>query len=279
MLAFGSEVARLTLWLALLTAFFVPLERLFAIQPQKILRKQFGTDLAYYLLNSVAAGAMLALPLALVVAAAHRFVPGSVIAITDAIPFWPKLALALLVSEIGFYWGHRLSHEVPLLWRFHAIHHSAEEVDFLVNTRVHPIDMVFTRLAGLAPLYLLGLEGGVVAPAVVIVAAAVWGFFVHSNIRWRLGWFEWVIATPVFHRWHHTNDAYRDHNYAPMLPFIDHIFGTLHLPREWPSCYGVDQPVPSDIAGQLLHPFTKQPDLDAGSPGCGDASCRSTAMD
>ena len=259
MLAFGTEVARLTAWLVLLTAIFVPLERLFAVHPQRILRKQFISDLGYYFLNSLATSAILALPLALVVAATHRFVPGFMLALTGSLPFWPKLALAFLVAEVGFYWGHRLSHELPLLWRFHALHHSAEELDFLVNTRVHPIDMVVTRLSGFAPLYLLGLEGGAVAPALVIVATTIWGFFIHSNIRWRFGWLEWVVATPAFHRWHHTNDAYRDCNYAPMLPLIDRIFGTLHLPKEWPTCYGIDRPMPPGMAGQLLHPFTNDP--------------------
>jgi len=60
------------------------------------------------------------------------------------------------VNDFGAYWGHRASHHIPFLWRFHAIHHSAEHMDWLVNTRAHPVDMVFTRLSGLVPVYRAG---------------------------------------------------------------------------------------------------------------------------
>jgi len=79
-------------------------------------------------------------------------------------------------------------------------------------------------------------------------------------VRWRFGPLEHLIATPAFHHWHHTNDAYRDHNYAALFPWVDRLFGSLHLPgRQWPGCYGVDDPLPPTMAGQLLHPWTAMP--------------------
>ena len=89
----------------------------------------------------------------------------------------------------------------PLLWRFHAIHHSAEHLDWLVNTRAHPFDMVFTRLSGLAPVYLLGLAhttGPHIDPAVAIVTifGTLWTFFIHANIRVRLGPLELADFLP-----------------------------------------------------------------------------------
>jgi sterol desaturase/sphingolipid hydroxylase (fatty acid hydroxylase superfamily) len=82
-----------------------------------------------------------------------------------------------------------------------------------------------------------------------------WGFFIHSNLRWRLGPLEWLISTPAFHHWHHTLREPRDRNYASMLPCMDWIFGTYYLPREWPSAYGTETPLPASLGGQLLYPL------------------------
>jgi sterol desaturase/sphingolipid hydroxylase (fatty acid hydroxylase superfamily) len=169
----------------------------------------------------------------------------------------------MVVGEIGFYWGHRWSHEVPLLWRFHAIHHSAEHVDYLVSTRGHPVDIVFSRLCELTPMYALGLASpmalkGAAIPIVVILFGTFWGFFIHANVTWRFGPLEWLISTPAFHHWHHTNDGPEviNKNYAPMLPWIDKMFGTLYLPKDkQPETYGIDQSISPILFGQLIEPF------------------------
>lgn len=252
---FIVETLHLIVWLVLLSAIFVPLERLVSVHKQRIFRKQFATDLGYYILNSVIIGMGLAVPLALLGAAVHTAMPGAVLHAIAGLPLWVKFVLSVLIAETGFYWGHRWSHEIPLLWRFHSVHHSAEELDFLSNTRAHPIDMVFTRLCGFIPIFALGLANGPALPAAVVVVGTMWGFFVHANIRFRFGFLESVVATPFFHRWHHTNDAMRDRNYAAMLPLLDHLFGTFHSPEHWPTEYGIDTPMPGALGGQLVHPF------------------------
>ncbi len=265
--AWALQLLRLCIWLVILTVIFAPLERLFALHPQKLFRRALLTDLAYYFLNSLVPTLLLSLPLALVAFGVHRLIPGALLAPIAAWPAWLRIFASVAVGDIGFYWGHRLSHQIPLLWRFHAIHHSAEDLDFLINTRAHPVDMVFTRLCGLVPLYVLGLaaplRGSVsLIPVLVLLVGTVWGFFVHANVSWRFGPLEFLIATPAFHHWHHTNDgpAYLNKNFAPLLPGIDRLFGTLYLPsNQQPARYGIDEPLPRGIFRQLLEPFFKPP--------------------
>lgn len=251
-----AEILRLSAWLLLLCAVFVPLERLVSVRRQAVFRAQYLTDLGYYALNSIFIGLVIGAPLVLMGAAVHQLIPRVVL---DTIASWPaavRLVLALLVGEIGFYWGHRMSHEIPLLWRFHSIHHSAEQIDFLTNTRGHPVDIVFTRMWGFIPVIALGLTGDSnMVTALVLVFGTLWGFFIHANVRWRFGFLEHVIATPFFHRWHHSDDRRRDGNYAAMFPFVDHLFGTYRSPDHWPTGYGIDAPMPASLAGQLLNPF------------------------
>ena len=264
--AFSSllPLLRLSLWLTILVVIFVPLERLFAAHPQKIWRAGIVTDLAYYFLNSLLPAMLLAAPISLLAWMVHRAVPGGFLDAVAALPLWARAALGLVAGEIGYYWGHRWSHEIPYLWRFHAIHHAAEEVDFLVNTRAHPVDMVFGRFCGLVPIYVLGLSGpigpgGSTVAILVSLIGTVWGFFIHANLRWRFGPLEWLVSTPAFHHWHHTRTGPLNRNYSSTLPWMDRIFGTYHLPREsWPEAYGIKAKLPQTLTEQLAYPLYRQ---------------------
>jgi sterol desaturase/sphingolipid hydroxylase (fatty acid hydroxylase superfamily) len=151
-------------------------------------------------------------------------------------------------------------HVVPVLWRFHAVHHSANDIDFLVNTRAHPFDIVLGRLCGIVPLYVLGLAGptgaiGAGMPVLVVFLGTVWGYFIHSNLRLRFGPLAWVVSTPAFHHWHHAFSP-TDKNFASLLPVLDRVFGTYHAPPNgWPVHYGTNDPIPASLPEQLVHPF------------------------
>ncbi len=262
LLSLALEIFKLNVWLMLLMMIFVPLERLCSVHSQKLLRKGIATDLAYYFLSGTLPKMLLVLPMTLIASALHHVMPTAFRAQAASLPLWGRLMAALVVGEIGFYWGHRLAHEVPFLWRFHAIHHSAEELDWLVNTRAHPLDIVFVRLCGFVPMYALGLAQPMVGnrvdavPLLIMLVGTLWGFFIHANVSWRFGWLEWVVSTPAFHHWHHTSDDHLNKNFASMLPFMDKLFGTCYLPaKQWPTKYGIAEPSHRSFLDQLLQPM------------------------
>ncbi len=262
---FLLSVLRLWVWLILVAAVFVPLERVFAARPRAGFGRSLPGDLGFYFLNGLLPNLLLAAPLAVLAYVSFHLVPWRLHAMVAAWPLWLRGLAAFVVGDFGFYWGHRWAHRIPLLWRFHAVHHHPRELYFLVSSRAHPVDFMFIRLIGLTPIYILGLGApesvqGTLVATLIMLAVTVWGFFIHANLRWRFGVLEWLVATPAFHHWHHTRHAPADRNFASMLPCMDLLFGTLHLPRRtWPEAYGIRQDLPATLGGQLLQPFLPDP--------------------
>ncbi len=255
-----TDIVRLLLWFVVLVVIFVPIERLFAVRPQAIFRKAILADCGYYFMNSLVPAILLSVPLGIAAWFVHGFVPDRVHIATAVLPLWARALMALVAGETGYYWAHRWSHEIPFLWRFHSVHHGAEKIDFLVNTRAHPFDMVFGRFCGLVPIYVLGLGGPLgtansAFPILVGLIGSFWGFFIHANLKWRFGPLEWLISTPAFHHWHHTLTGPVNRNYASTFPWLDRLFGTYHLPRHaWPDAYGIAANIPQSVVGQHAHP-------------------------
>lgn len=257
-------VVRSAVSLVLMIAIFVPLEHFFAVRPAARFAPGWRTNIGWYFVNGLTALFLLGPPALALTWAVHALLPDAITSAGAGLPLWARMIAAMIVGEIGFYWGHRLSHQIPLFWRFHAVHHSAEHINFLVNTRAHPVDIVFTRLCGLMLLYATGLASPVgpnsgFIPVLVLFVGSLWSFFIHANVRVRLGWFEQILSTPAFHHWHHSRRDHIDRNYAAMLPVMDRVFGTFYLPKSWPADYGTDTPMPVDLAGQALAPFQPRP--------------------
>ena len=240
----------------LAAAIFIPLEKLVPLRRrQQTLRDLWATDLLHVLVS----GLLIRLGLTGVVLSAVAASPLVVSpALREAIaaqPTWLAFLEILIIADLGFYLSHRALHAVPLLWRFHSVHHSIEEMDWLAAHRVHPVDQILVKTASLVPVFILGFPA---APILLFTLLYQWqALLIHSNVDIRFGPLRWLLASPQFHHWHHANEPGAiDKNFAGQLPLFDLLFGTLHLPgRETPRIYGTDAPVPRSYIGHLVFPF------------------------
>jgi sterol desaturase/sphingolipid hydroxylase (fatty acid hydroxylase superfamily) len=173
-------------------------------------------------------------------------------------PLWLQGFEVIFVGDFLGYWSHRAFHKIPALWPYHAVHHSSENIDWMASARVHPIDTIISRLITTVPFFFIGIAQNVLAPYVVFLS--LYPIYLHANVAWDYGPFRYLIASPAFHRWHHTAEqAGLDKNLAGLFPLFDAIFGTLYFPRRASTRYGLYNDRMSDnIFAQLAYPFRKR---------------------
>jgi sterol desaturase/sphingolipid hydroxylase (fatty acid hydroxylase superfamily) len=171
------------------------------------------------------------------------------------LPLWAQGVIFLVASDILLYWTHRGFHR-PAMWKYHAVHHSSVDVDWISAARFHPINLFIGSVATDVILLMAGISPNVlvfIGPFTVFHSA-----FVHANLKWTLGPFKYVLAGPVFHHWHHTAaDRGGAKNFAATFPVLDLLFGTFYMPaHESPGQYGVaDADFPQGFGPQMLYPF------------------------
>lgn len=237
---------------------FVPLERSFPLkQEQRVLRAGWSTDLAYFFVNHV--GVQLLTFLSLWPATALASLPAlaGIAGAVSSQPLWLQVIELMILADLVQYWVHRAFHRVPMLWRFHAIHHSIRELDWLAGSRLHLVDVVVTRALVVLPAFVLGFAEPALYTWLVIIAMH--GVLNHVNLRFRLRPIEHLVVTPRFHYWHHAVRPI-DRNFAVHFPWIDRLFGTHHLPGgDWPQELGIaEHPVPAGFTQQLAWPFRRR---------------------
>lgn len=251
-------------WFALSLIFsmviFIPIEKSFALRKdQSVLRSEWRTDLAYFFVSH--------LLIQFIFLFTNVFSEG-LFSWTRALPIqgwvtstpiWVQFILATFVADLFQYVTHRFHHKVMFLWRFHAIHHSAETMDWLAGSRTHFVEIFVTRGLVMVPLYVCGFDPAALNAYIILVGFQ--AVLIHANLGINFGFLRYIIATPQFHHWHHAKDhEYMDANYAVHLPVIDMMFGTFKCPRgKWPEEYGIvyGKP-PKGMFKQFLHPFVRK---------------------
>lgn len=254
----GQETVAALGSLALLAIVFVPLERVLPARPQRILRRELPVDLAFFAGQYLLFGGWIVAALWVV----QRWADGWQLldGLHASVAVFPPVGVALLGVVAGdglVYWLHRACHRFEWLWRFHAVHHTSQELDWLAAHREHPVDGLLTQLAQNLPAILLGVDFRLLAALAVLRSS--WGIFIHSNVRLPLGPLALLLGSPELHHWHHAAVPRTRHNFANLAPWLDVIFGTYYRPSaELPSAsypLGLPTPAPSGYLAQLVWPF------------------------
>ena len=233
---------------ALLAIVFFPLERVFPARAgQRFFRSGWVTDACFFfgqylLFSGLALGAL---------GLVHGVVGAR---LTLDLPLWAQAPIAVVAGDVLVYWFHRACHRFEFLWRFHAVHHSTEELDWLAAHREHPVDGILTQLCQNLPAMLIGLP--IEMLAVLAVFRGAWGVFIHSNVRLSVGPLRYLLGAPELHHWHHARVRETEHNFANLAPWLDVVFATYHCPEGEESYpLGLVDAWPRGYLAQLARPF------------------------
>lgn len=239
--------------LVFLVVLFRPLEVLFPAKPgQRFFRPAWFTDLCFLLGQYLIWNGLLFWVLNHCQATLTSIVPSEFRASVASQPFWLQVIQVVLLSDFCVYWGHRLQHRAGILWRFHAVHHSAQHLDWLAAHREHPLDTVYTLSLVNLPAFVLGFPLATLAG--LIAFRGIWAIYIHSNVRLPLGPFRALLGAPELHHWHHAKD--RDAgNYGNVCPIMDLLFGTYRCPDHEPESYGINEPTPTTWPGYMIQPL------------------------
>ncbi|MBX2797338.1 MAG: sterol desaturase family protein [Myxococcales bacterium] len=252
------------MWLAVLSAVFVGVERLRPRDRRGWWRPGLGLDLFYLVFNGHFLGVLLAKASTPLAASLDAWLVSQGLwgtfhlAVMADWPAWAQLVLALLAVDL-FHWGvHNLLHRVPALWTFHKVHHSIVHMDWIGSLRFHWAEVVIYKSLTYPLLALLGASGEVLFGLAVFNTAV--GHFNHANLDVGLGPLGYVLNNPRMHIWHHVHaDAGPPlHNFGITLSLWDYLFGTAHVPDHPPERLAFDgiDGFPSTVPGQLLHPLS-----------------------
>lgn len=247
---------------------FIPLERLVPLHAgQKVIRRGFDIDMLHLVVSGLLIRTGAFVTMLLLSMAAMSVVPAGIREAIRSQPDWIEFAELLILSDLGFYLAHRTVHAVPWLWRFHEVHHSSEQLDWLATYRVHPVDQIFNSTVIAVPAIALGFSA---TPLILYAAIYRWhSTWLHSNVGIAVGPLGKVFATPRFHHWHHADEqqAY-DRNFGGQLVIWDLLFGTAYQADRLPRLYGVGGAVAPNYVDQLAAPFrpllrTSRPSLNS----------------
>lgn len=180
------------------------------------------------------------------------------------LPVWLAIVLTVLIFDLAIWAQHLITHKIPILWRFHRVHHADRDIDVTTAIRFHPVEIALSMLLKIGLVYLLGPPAiGIIVFEIILNGTAM---FNHANIRLPVAAdaiLRRVLVTPDMHRVHHSIHRHEhDSNYGFALSIWDRIFKTyipqpekgheeMQIGLEW------QDDKPSKLGWSLLLPFRK----------------------
>lgn len=163
--------------------------------------------------------------------------------------------ILFILNEFIYYWFHRLSHEIPILWATHVNHHSSLKMNFSVATRTPFLNVIYHILFWL-PLPLIGFNP--IDILFIETLSFFTAFIQHTTLIPKLGLLEYVFNTPSHHRVHHaSNPQYLNKNFGNTLIIFDRLFGTFEEEIEEPVYGLIENPKNRSFLNMVFHEWKK----------------------
>ena len=258
-------------WLFVISAAVFALERFFPRRrEQEAIRAGFVQDLFWMVFNTQYVSWMLALLAVHVVAWFNASFLHFGIPTPDSLrlvaewPAWVQFVVCFVVRDFLEWNIHRGLHTVPWLWRFHQLHHSIEELDWVATFRSHWGEIIIYQVLIYVPLVVLGVNDNVIFATLVVNLLI--QELSHANLRWDWGPFRYIFNSPRFHAWHHAVEVHGKggQNFGVTLAIWDWLFGTAYWPRsgESPRRFGFEgmDHYPNSVWHRLWQPFLRTPE-------------------
>ncbi len=163
----------------------------------------------------------------------------------------------LLFISLDFleYWFHRLSHEIPIMWTAHKVHHQSEFFNLSVGLRTSFLIPLF-NVGFYCILPLIGFHPADIL--VLIFLQGIYQLFIHTKLIGKLGWLDKILVTPSVHRVHHgKNEIYLDKNYGKVLTLWDWVFNTYKKETEDVIYGATDSDLENGVIKSQLVPIKK----------------------
>lgn len=258
-------IARIIIALLVLSIIFWVIEYFLPANPsQKKSRQDINTDLIYWFITPLISKNITRIAIGILLFAVFRQDMASIknyLEHSDTLlsrqPFWLQAVQMVLIGDFISYWMHRAFHR-GRLWRFHAVHHSSKTLDWLSSVRLHPVNDLVMRIPQVMVILAMGYSP--IAIAVYVPFLTFYAIMLHANVNWAFGPVGLLIASPAFHRWHHTaQHEGLNKNFAGLIPAYDRLFGTYYMPKgQLAEKFGLpDDDLPDGFLAQMVFPFRK----------------------